>query len=96
VGAGRAWTVIEFARLMAEAAGRPDLEPNVTGEYRFGDTRHIVSDIAQLRALGWQPKGSIESNVEEYLAWARSQPDFRNYADEAREHMRKIGTVRGQ
>ena len=28
----------------------------VTGEYRFGDTRHIFSDIGALRALGWEPR----------------------------------------
>ena len=25
-------------------------------EYRFGDTRHILSDISALRALGWEPR----------------------------------------
>ena len=27
----------------------------VTGEYRFGDTRHSMSDISALRELGWNP-----------------------------------------
>ena len=95
VGGGAATTVLDFARCVAARSGNA-VQPQVTGEYRFGDTRHIVSDIAKLRAFGWQPKGSIESNTDEYLAWASSQPDFRNYADGAREHMQKIGTVRGQ
>lgn len=93
VGGGRAITVLEFARMMAGAAGRPDLEPAVPGEYRFGDTRHIISDISALRALGWEPQGSIERSAREYLDWAAAQPDFRNYAAEAREYMRKVGTV---
>jgi dTDP-L-rhamnose 4-epimerase len=93
VGAGRAWTVLEFARIMAKAAGRTDLEPLVRGEYRAGDTRHIISDISRLRALGWQPQGSPEQSARDYLAWAQDQPDFRNYTAEARAHMRQVGTV---
>jgi dTDP-L-rhamnose 4-epimerase len=94
VGAGRAWTVLEFARIVAEAAGRPDLEPFLPGEYRFGDTRHIVSDISRLCALGWRPLGDPAQSVREYLDWAVRQPDFGNYTRAAREHMQKVGAVR--
>jgi dTDP-L-rhamnose 4-epimerase len=94
VGAGRAWTVLEFARIMTEAAGRPDLEPMIPGEYRFGDTRHIVSDITRLRALGWEPKGHPAQSAREYLQWATRQPDFGNYTAAARAHMKRVGAVR--
>jgi dTDP-L-rhamnose 4-epimerase len=93
VGGGRGLTVEEFARIMIQAAGR-DQAPDITQEYRFGDTRHIYSDIGKLGALGWQPAGAAEQNCREYLAWATQQPDFRNYAGEAREYMQKVGTVR--
>lgn len=96
VGAGRAWTVTDFARTMAQAAGRPDLEPDITGEYRFGDTRHIVSDISKLRALGWEPLGDPAQSCREYIDWATAQPDFGNYATAAREYMKKVGAVRSQ
>ena len=95
VGGGQAVTVLAFAECVAERAGT-DSRPRVTQEYRFGDTRHILSDISRLRALGWQPAGHIGSSADEYLAWARSQPSFRNYADEARAHMREVGTVRSE
>jgi dTDP-L-rhamnose 4-epimerase len=94
VGAGQAWTVLEFARLMAEAAGRPELEPLLLNEYRFGDTRHIMSDISRLRALGWAPRGHPSQNAREYLEWATRQPDFGNYTQKAREHMKQVGAVR--
>ncbi|MBI3241026.1 MAG: SDR family NAD(P)-dependent oxidoreductase [Chloroflexi bacterium] len=95
VGGGRGVTVTQFAKVMAAAAGRPDLEPNISGEYRFGDTRHIFSDVSRIQALGWEAQGNIENNCREYLAWAKAQPDFRNYADEARAYMQKVGAVRG-
>lgn len=95
VGGGRAVTVLSFAEVVAERAGT-GAQPRVTGEYRFGDTRHIVSDISRLRALGWAPEGTLAGNADEYLAWASRQPDFRNYADEARAYMRQVGAVRSQ
>ena len=52
--------------------------------------------VSRLRGLGWAPQGTLEGNIDEYLAWAQAQPDFRNYADEARAHMKRVGTVRGQ
>ncbi len=93
VGGGRAIQVLDFARIVAARAGH-GAEPRITGEYRFGDTRHIISDITRLQALGWTPQGTLEGNADEYLAWAQNQSDFRNYADEARAYMQKVGTVR--
>jgi dTDP-L-rhamnose 4-epimerase len=93
VGGGRAISVLEFAQRVAQRAGT-GAAPQVTHEYRFGDTRHIVSDISRLRALGWEPRGTFETNIDEYLAWSQRQPDFKNYADAARAHMKQVGTVR--
>jgi dTDP-L-rhamnose 4-epimerase len=93
VGSGQAGTVLAFAECVAERA-HTGSQPRVSGEFRFGDTRHIVSDISKLRALGWEPRGTLAGNVDEYLAWATQQADFRNYADEARAHMLRVGTVR--
>ena len=93
VGGGQGLTVLAFAECVAERA-RTGSRPRVTQEYRFGDTRHIVSDISRLRALGWTPAGDTASSADEYLAWASRQPDFRNYADVARDHMRQVGTIR--
>lgn len=93
VGGGKGVTVEQFARVMIKAAGK-NFEPMITQEYRFGDTRHIFSDVSKLKALGWEPTGNIETNCTEYIAWATKQKDFRNYAGEARAYMQKVGTVR--
>ena len=95
VGGDRKITVNEFARIMADKAGRGDLGPILSGEYRLGDTRHILSDVSKLRALGWEPLGCVEQSVEDYLLWAQQQPDFGDYSTKARQTMRSVGTVRG-
>ena len=93
VGGNRQVTVIDYARLIAEHCG-VEMEPEVPGLYRFGDTRHVFSDISHLRALGWEPRVSLEEISRGYIDWARSQPDFLDYSSEAEEKMKVSGTLR--
>ncbi len=93
VGGDRRISVLEYARLVARRAG-VDIEPQVPGLYRFGDTRHIFSDVTRLKALGWQPRVGLEDVVDEYIAWALPQPGFRDYSDEADARMAASGAVR--
>jgi dTDP-L-rhamnose 4-epimerase len=92
-GGGRAVTVLEFARLMIAACGA-DLEPSVPGEFRVGDTRHTVSDISALQALGWQPAIPVEQNVREYLDWLQTQAGTVAYRGEAERVMREQNVIR--
>lgn len=93
VGGGRAVTVLEFARIMLDAFDS-DLEPLIPGEFRIGDTRHTVSDISKLCALGWEPTIPVEQNVAEYVAWIREQRGTKEYLEEAERVMREQGVVR--
>jgi dTDP-L-rhamnose 4-epimerase len=93
VGGGRAITVKEYAHLIARKLGK-DIAPVIPGEFRFGDTRHIISDISQLRALGWEPQVSLDEIVEEYIVWAREQPDVHDYYADAEREMKAMGTIR--
>src|SRR5206468_8663050 len=45
VGSGRPRTVLEVARRMAEAVGKPHVGPEVSGKYRVGDIRHCFADV---------------------------------------------------
>ena len=92
VGGGRAVTVLEFARIILNEFGS-DLEPLMPGEFRLGDTRHTVSDISKLRALGWEPTIPVEQNVREYVAWIRQQEGTKEYLEEAERVMREQGVV---
>jgi dTDP-L-rhamnose 4-epimerase len=92
VGGGRAVTVMEIAHMMLRAFGS-DLEPVVPGEFRLGDTRHTVSDISRLRALGWEPAIPVEENVAEYVDWIRGQSGTKHYLEEAEEVMRQRGVL---
>ena len=93
VGGDRAVTVVELAELVCKEID-PSLSPEVPGTFRVGDTRHTVSDIGRLRALGWEPTIPVERSVEEYVAWVKEQPDVRDYFTDAEETMRKQGVLR--
>ena len=93
VGGDRAVTVLQYARLVAEAAG-VGAEPSIPGIYRYGDNRHVVSSVRKLKALGWQPEVAMEAIVHDYLEWATAQPDFRDYSSDADREMLSLGTLR--
>ncbi|MEV7323585.1 NAD-dependent epimerase/dehydratase family protein [Streptomyces sp. NPDC093970] len=64
-GSGEPHTVGEMARALADAHGGP--EPEVTGEFRLGDVRHITADSARLRAdLGWKPEVGFADGMREF------------------------------
>ncbi len=93
VGGGRAYSVEEFARIAAGVFG-VEVELSPGGSYRFGDTRHIVSDVSKLRALGWEPRRDAADSVAEYAAWLRSQADVGDVLSDAESRMRSLGVVR--
>ena len=99
-GGGRAITVLEFAQIMLDEFNS-DLEPQVSGEFRMGDTRHTVSDISKLEQLGWKPTIPVEQNVSEYVEWIRQQSHTEEYFKEAEKIMKqqnivmKIDSLRG-
>ena len=93
VGGGQSVTVLEYAHLIAEQLGK-SIEPLVPGKFRFGDTRHILSDVSRLRALGWEPTTPLRQIAASYIAWAQSQPDVRDHYAEAERTMEQRGTLR--
>ena len=93
VGGGQAVTTQEFADIVMRRYGstQPGL---VTGEYRFGDTRHILSDIGALRALGWEPTHTPAESVAAYAAWLEGMDGLDGVLAEAETKMRALGVVR--
>jgi len=93
VGGGTGYTTSEFAEVVRKHYGS-DLPARVSGEYRFGDTRHIHSDIEALKDLGWEPKRSPADSVAEYAAWLEGMPGLDEVLAEADAKMRQLGVVR--
>ena len=93
VGGGQAVTTLQFAETVRAQYGS-DLAPAVTGEYRFGDTRHIQSDISALRGLGWAPQRTTAESVEAYAKWLAGMDGLEDVLARANARMRELGVVR--
>jgi dTDP-L-rhamnose 4-epimerase len=93
VGGGRAVTTREFSEIVRRYYGSSQAGL-VSGEYRFGDTRHIFSDIAALRALGWEPRHTPADSVAAYAEWLKGIEGLDGVLAEASAKMRALGVVR--
>jgi dTDP-L-rhamnose 4-epimerase len=93
VGGGRAVTTREFADIVRRQYGSGQAAV-VTGEYRFGDTRHILSDIRALRSLGWEPRHTPADSVKAYAAWLEGMEGLDGVLAQANARMRALGVVR--
>ena len=93
VGGGTGYTTARFAEVVRAHYGS-DRSPRTSGEYRFGDTRHIVSDIGRLQQLGWSPRRTPADSVAEYAKWLEGMPDLDEVLARADATMRALGVVR--
>jgi dTDP-L-rhamnose 4-epimerase len=93
VGGGTAYTIGEFAGIVQRRYGSDDAAL-ISGEYRFGDTRHILSDVDALKQLGWSPRRTPADSVAEYSEWLVGMPGLDRVLADATAKMRALGVVR--
>lgn len=94
VGSDKAHTVSGFAAVVAEAFGVRDYTPSPCGKYRFGDTRHICSDVGKLKRLGWKPTRSVQESVEAYKGWLATAENAAAILDYCNQQMKSLNVVR--
>jgi dTDP-L-rhamnose 4-epimerase len=94
VGGGKPHTVAEFASIVAVIFGRHDYHPQPCGKYRFGDTRHISSDITKLKRLGWTPRRSVHDSVEAYKTWLDQAKSPGEILEHCNRQMAALNVVR--
>lgn len=93
VGGGKTYTVWEFAQLVAKVFDK-NIIPKITEHYRFGDTRHIFSDISKLKSIGWRPTRSVEDSVTAYIEWLEQLQGIDNVLDKTEQQMKDLNVVR--
>ncbi len=93
VGGGDTYSILEFANIVSKVFGK-NISSKLTGEYRYGDTRHIFSDISRLGELGWKPKFHPEDSVKSYKEWLEELPIVDNVIDDFEKEMKKLSVIR--
>ncbi len=94
VGGGKSFTVKEFCAIVARVFEKEHLAPQIPGLFRFGDTRHSVSDISKLRSLGWEPQFTPQESVRAYREYLEEQTDIEDILEYAQEKMQSLNVVR--
>jgi dTDP-L-rhamnose 4-epimerase len=92
VGSGKAVSVREIAQRVSDALGI-NIPPEINGEFRPGEMRHLISGTERIRAAGYVPQVDLEDGLGRYLDWIRSQSDVRDYFSAAAEILRSKGVV---
>jgi dTDP-L-rhamnose 4-epimerase len=92
VGSGRGIPIRAIAETISGAL-KIDIVPEVNGEFRPGEMRHLTSDTMRIRAAGYQPHVDLAEGIERYIDWIRTQSDIRDYFDEAARILRDKGIV---
>ena len=74
IGSGRAYRIAYVAEILAQAMGKPHLEPRLLEKARAGDIRHCFADIGKARELlSFEPERFLETSLDELAGWIRDQ-----------------------
>jgi dTDP-L-rhamnose 4-epimerase len=92
VGSGEGVSVREVAGQIADALGI-HIAPEVSGEFRPGEMRHLTSGTERIQAAGYTPQVDLATGIRRYLDWIRQQADVRDYFSEAVNILRSKGIV---
>ena len=92
VGSSRGVSIREIAETISNAL-KIDIAPEVNGEFRPGEMRHLTSDTIRVRAAGYEPRVDLAEGIRRYIEWIRTQSDIRDYFSEAAKILRSKGIV---
>ena len=92
VGSCKGVPIREVAAQISDALGI-HIAPEINGEFRPGEMRHLTSGTERICAAGYEPQVDLAEGIGRYLDWIRSQADVKDYFSEAAEVLRSKGIV---
>jgi dTDP-L-rhamnose 4-epimerase len=92
IGSGHGTPIREIAEQLSDALS-VDIAPEINGEFRPGEMRHLISDTSLARSAGYEPAVGLSEGIGRYIDWIRAQSDIRDYFSEASEILKNKGIV---
>jgi len=92
VGSGKGTPIRQIAEELSSAL-KIEIAPEINGEFRPGEMRHLTSDTTRIRSIGYRPRVDLAEGIACYIDWIRSQSDIHDYFSEAAEILRSKGIV---
>jgi dTDP-L-rhamnose 4-epimerase len=89
-GTGLTHTILEIAQTLAKLTGNNGLDIKPTLQFRKGDVRHCLADVARARqVLGYAPRTSWETGLRELLEWSQSAA-FNDLSSKAQQELQQF------
>lgn len=92
VGSGRGTSIRELASIISDQLG-VHIAPIVRHDFRPGEIRSLVSDISRARAIGYEPRTTLEVGIAKYVLWIKAQGPLKDYFAQAEAGLRAKGIV---
>jgi dTDP-L-rhamnose 4-epimerase len=92
IGSARGTPIREIAEQLAHIL-KINIHPELNGEFRPGEMRHLTSDTTRAVAAGYKPTVDLSEGMARYIDWIRSQSDIRDYFSEASAILKNKGIV---
>jgi dTDP-L-rhamnose 4-epimerase len=92
IGSARGTPIREVAEQLSDVL-KIDIAPEINGEFRPGEMRHLTSDTTLARSAGYKPIVDLSEGIGRYIDWIRAQSDIRDYFSEASEILKNKGIV---
>jgi len=92
IGSARGTPIREIAEQLGEIL-KIDIAPQLDGDFRPGEMRHLTSDTTLAQSAGYKPNVDLADGMARYIAWIRTQSDIRDYFSEANEILKNKGIV---
>ncbi|HEV2074559.1 MAG TPA: NAD-dependent epimerase/dehydratase family protein [Thermomicrobiales bacterium] len=93
VGTGNAVAIGDLASMLSEKLGK-QIPPQIQGEFRPGEMRALISDIARIGELGFVPTVDLAIGIDRYLGWIREQGSVRDYFAAAERRLKARQVVK--
>ena len=92
IGSGHGTPIREIAEQLSDIL-KVDIAPEINGEFRPGEMRHLTSDTSLARSAGYHTTVDLSEGIARYIDWIRTQSDIRDYFSEASEILKNKGIV---
>jgi len=92
VGTGKQTKIIDLAQELIQIYDK-DLTPNLTGEFRPGEVRHLFADCSKLKKYGFMAPTSLKDGIRQYVDWISTQSNVKEYFSEAEAQLKKMKVV---
>ena len=92
IGSAHGAPIREIAEQLADIL-TIDIAPEINGEFRPGEMRHLTSDTKLARSAGYKPTVDLGEGISRYIDWIRKQSDIRDYFSEASDILKNKGIV---